>query len=327
MWLVCCKRPLRLDELVEAIAIDPGDLEFDIGKKVRSNKRLLDLCGPLLHLNPHTKAVELGHFSVTEFLLSKTLPNGSTNPYFINKLEANGELMKVCLTYIQFHRFETSCLDTQRQVDSILQENVFLEYATIQWPFHAKGKQISQGVGELIFKLLRMPSSKAYLAWSRIWQYKQQATWTPQVDDPKGHYFAALFELDDVIHGLVRNSGLDDTESSAVHGQALIAAAHNGNAEMAKLLLEAGADVNYTGQDRWTALNWASWKGFRDVVITLLKFKAGIKLQDRNGWTALHCATFAGHGEIVVALIGANAQINVYDTDRWTPLHRATEKC
>jgi hypothetical protein len=98
-WLVCCKRPFALDEPVVAIAIDPGDVDFDDGKEVRSNKHLLELCSSLVKLNPLTDIMELGHFSVTEHLTSATMPNGRENLYCVKKIAGDTKLMKVLLNF------------------------------------------------------------------------------------------------------------------------------------------------------------------------------------------------------------------------------------
>ena len=87
----------------------------------------------------------------------------------------------------------------------------------------------------------------------------------------------------------------------------LITAAFLGNAEAAKILIDAGADLNYKNVDGSTALHTAAAFGKTEAAKILID--AGIDLNDKNnlGSTALHTAAFFCRVEIVEALLAKGA--------------------
>ncbi len=87
-------------------------------------------------------------------------------------------------------------------------------------------------------------------------------------------------------------------------------ASNRGHAEVVRLLLEKGAQIDskeYSGND---ALCYASYKGHIDVVRLLLEKGAKISQQDNQGETALHFAVDKGHTEVVRLLIESGANIS-----------------
>jgi ankyrin repeat protein len=87
----------------------------------------------------------------------------------------------------------------------------------------------------------------------------------------------------------------------------LITAAFLGKTEAARMLIDAGADLNYQNADGSTALHTAAVFGRIEVAIILID--AGMVLNRRNneGATALHTAAFFCREEIVEALLAKGA--------------------
>ncbi len=100
-------------------------------------------------------------------------------------------------------------------------------------------------------------------------------------------------------------------------------AARHGHTEVAKILLEAGADVHAKVKDGVTPLHWAAYYGHTKVVKILLK--AGAKHDARNdgGFTPLHQAALLGHTEAAKILLKAGAEVNAKNKYGHTPLHLA----
>jgi ankyrin repeat protein len=84
-------------------------------------------------------------------------------------------------------------------------------------------------------------------------------------------------------------------------------AAENGNASLARLLLEKGADVKHTDDDGEHALIEAAIEGHTEVASLLLQHGAQIDLQDHARWTALMQASASGFPEVVKVFCGAGA--------------------
>ena len=94
------------------------------------------------------------------------------------------------------------------------------------------------------------------------------------------------------------------------------------HADVAKLLLEHGADPNVRDKlgDNRTALHLAIIGRFKDVVELLLKKGANPNKRDINGSTPLHAAVVVGDPEIVELLLRHGANVNVKNNEGMTPL-------
>jgi len=83
----------------------------------------------------------------------------------------------------------------------------------------------------------------------------------------------------------------------------IITAAFMGNSEAAKILIKAGADVNYKNADGSTALHTAAAFGKKEVALILIESGTDLNIKNNEGSTALHTAAFFCHVEIVEALL------------------------
>ena len=110
---------------------------------------------------------------------------------------------------------------------------------------------------------------------------------------------------------------------------ALFYAIARGNNEIAKLLLERGADANivasYGPYGNITPLALASTLGLTDIISSLLIGKSSINFKMRDGRTALIWAAISGKSEAVNTLINSRADLNIADNDGKTALMFAAE--
>ena len=101
-------------------------------------------------------------------------------------------------------------------------------------------------------------------------------------------------------------------------------AAMRGDAEAVRALLADGADVNAAHGDGMTALHWAALNGNAEIARLLIGAGAVLGAGTRLGaHTPLHVAARAGHGEIVEILAGAGADAAALTETGAAPLHFA----
>lgn len=111
--------------------------------------------------------------------------------------------------------------------------------------------------------------------------------------------------------------------SSALAGP-LHDAAKNGDLEQLKQLLDQGTDIEE--QDRFvgTALHWAAITGNAEVAQVLIAAGADVNSVARgDGTTALHVAAKRGSIEVAAALIEAGAETEARENAKCTPLYQA----
>jgi uncharacterized protein len=90
---------------------------------------------------------------------------------------------------------------------------------------------------------------------------------------------------------------------------ALMLAASANQVDIVQLLVTRGADVNAINEDGSTALMAAALKGYIDVVKVLLAANADVNIADKDDDTALKVAVKQGHSKIVKILLQTQMSI------------------
>jgi ankyrin repeat protein len=171
-------------------------------------------------------------------------------------------------------------------------------------------------------------------------------------------HWAVLRNRHDVVELLLRRGARADPRQSYGRTPLLLVARETGDLEMARRLLDAGADVNARDRFGSTPLELSAWRGFRDVVDLLLDRGAAVPADSQavavglmtaaeraltrlfrifseraadlnprndNGGTILHSAAAGGSAEIAAILLGRGLDVNARDRYGRTPLHYAAE--
>jgi hypothetical protein len=126
------------------------------------------------------------------------------------------------------------------------------------------------------------------------------------------------------VRSEVRDAKVDDQYGGP--STTLVEALRLGYSEVAKCLIDRGADVNKANSHGETPLWWASSKGHLEVVRALLDAKAEVNKAANGGQTPLYWASFYGHLEVVRALIDRGADVNKANSHGETPLWWASSK-
>ncbi len=125
--------------------------------------------------------------------------------------------------------------------------------------------------------------------------------------DAKGQHglYLAIREKSLKVAGVLLSWAKINVEArTAADESPLMLAAMGGHLDLAKRLIEKGADVNKTG---WTPLHYAATRGHTAVITLLLDHHAYIDASSPNGTTPLMMAAFYGTPSAVKLLLEAGA--------------------
>ena len=118
LWVATAKRPLTLEELREAIGIEPLQQSWDSSRFVNDMSQAIACCGSLIFVEEEHQAVHFTHYSVKQYLLSEVI-GASLRPYRIDLERSDAEVGAVCVTYLNFDIFSGQVARTTRNVQSI----------------------------------------------------------------------------------------------------------------------------------------------------------------------------------------------------------------
>ncbi|ETS80817.1 hypothetical protein PFICI_08346 [Pestalotiopsis fici W106-1] len=312
-FLTYSERPLRVNEAVDAIAIDLGP-EVPRGSRFHSQNRMpipaeiTIYCSSLVVLVRRElkrsgyrpkyilEEIQLAHFSVKDYLISDRLANGAAQ--HLKETSARSLMAEACLAYL---------LELDPKVAAIRQKTAFpfSEYSANYWASYAMvGEQNSTLVRKLAMELLQSPES------IDTCRQLQTRFWEPPVErNATALYYASLLGLPLCVDMLVEQ-GADINARGGLYGQALQAASANGHRQVVQLLIGNGANVQACGGHHGNALNAASSGGYAEISKLLIAKGADVNTEEDGHETALQTASAKGHVEIVQLLIENGANIH-----------------
>ena len=104
----------------------------------------------------------------------------------------------------------------------------------------------------------------------------------------------------------------------------LIYAIHNGYYDIAKILIDAGADINKQNKLGGTALSVAAFNKDKEILKLLIDNNVNLNSKlKKDGHTPLICASHEDNTDIVKILVEASADVNIKDNDNMTALNYA----
>ena len=344
MWVSHSERPLTVDELCHALAVEIGSAGLD-PDNVPSMGTLLTCSQGLLAVDEEASTARLVHSALQKYL--------STCPHLFDR--AHSIIAETCLTYLNFQWLKD--LPTSDLSDPV--QTPFLGYSSIYWGAHAK-RELSDGAKSLALKLFG-----DYDHHISVKLLLKHVSNPDHFDDGKdfssftGLHCASFFGIVEVVAALVGINGCDVNQIDCMGNTPLTWAAENGHEGVVKILLEQEG-INPNGPDEYgrtplsragsgyegmvemllgrndanpcepnkygqAPLYYAAFNGHEGVVKMLLeRDEANPDKPGDYGRTPLHCAAINGSGGVVKMLLERD-DVNPItpDNDGGTPLHCA----
>ena len=290
MWVSHAERPLRIDELSHALAVEMEAMDFD-PENVPPQDTVLGSCLGLAVVDRETSTVRLIHYTLQEHL--------SWNGVFPN---AHRILGQACLTYLNYDQVKGLPADNL----STLGDMSFLEYSSFYWGSHAK-IELSDQAKSLALELLNRYDHhiSATLLLSRVGGRRSYPATRHLFT---GLHCASYFGVAEVLVTLIEMEGCDINQRDCMGRTPLMWAAQRGNEAIVRLLLTQ-YDVNpdKPNNSGRTPLWCASDQGHGGVVKLLLaRNDVNPSESDKCGETPLWRASFRGHEGVVRLLLTKN---------------------
>jgi ankyrin repeat protein len=107
-------------------------------------------------------------------------------------------------------------------------------------------------------------------------------------------------------------------------GDDLLRAVEAGNQAKVHRLLEQKIDANSHDRRDYSALYFASYRGYTAIAKDLLDHGANVNARGDTKDTPLHGAAMGGQLEVVALLLSRGAEVNAVSGDGYTPLREAS---
>lgn len=157
-------RPLKLIELAFAASIDIEEEEWSEDEMFDDPDTVMDICGGLITIKEaESCGVVFSHPSVADFLNCRVLPNGSSNPYFVESQEGHKRSLKACLIYLKSRLSADGPIESLDEMEQRASNDPFFPYAASDWLYHwGPGMEQAEDIQSLIGFILRRENGKFF---------------------------------------------------------------------------------------------------------------------------------------------------------------------
>lgn len=327
-WLCLAKRPLRLRELLHALAIDEN-VPIHSKDFIPLVSDVVDACAGLVVVDECNDSISLFHRTFHDYV-NKNWSNWSPDRDEIIGLE--------CVRYLSSDGFadgpcpeiDPASLWSKSQAEDRtlaykqrLDQFPMYEYASQHWSGHIRGSEAESA--EIVTQFLA-DDDKLSASCQTLDFLAPRTT---------GAHFAVCHSLSKALQGYLRLPQSRLNVKDNFGRRPLSYAAELNDMTAAGRLIAAGADPNSEdekpakGLDRsinaYTPLSYAARKGHLQMTKLLLEKGADANHRDYRGRSALSYAAIGGPESVVRLLLERGAEPNSQDFAQQTPLCHAAE--
>ena len=249
MWISHSERPLNVDEICHALAVEIGSTDINIDN-VPSIRTVLGCCQGLATVDGGSSTIRLTHSTLKEYL--------SSHAGLFDK--PHSKIAETCLTYLNFQAIKDLTASTSRDPRGA----PFLRYSSLYWGTHM-GVELSDDSRYLARDLLDQYDN--HISAELLWK----STVLSYLHSRKP--FSALhcisyFGIAELAIDLIKAKRWNVNQRDSAGQTPLIWAARHGREEVVKLLFQqkyTQPDMKDTRYGR-TALSWAAGGGNEGVV-------------------------------------------------------------
>ena len=324
-------RPLHVEELADILAFD---FEVESTPTFRSERRsedpvhaVLSTCSSLLAVVDvdGSRVVQFAHFSVKEYLTSARLAKAkdTITRFHLSMTPAHTIIAQACLG-ILLH------LDENITKNS-LKDFPLAEYAAKHWADHARIENVSSKMQDGL-KCLFDPR-KCHLS---VWAWMHDSP-RPRDRRERSHplgvpratplHYAALCNMSDIATFLIVERSQDINAQSTIWEETpLQVSSHLGHAEIVRVLLRHGADIEARNNADRSPLDCAALAGHVGLVQVFLEHGADVNAQDNLRCTPLYWASKVGQLAVARILLSHGADVTAQCENNQTPLYQAKDE-
>ncbi|KAK7539830.1 uncharacterized protein J3D65DRAFT_299536 [Phyllosticta citribraziliensis] len=276
IWLTFSRRELQVDELTEAMCLDPRS-----PKLVRESRRpfadaveeILQGCRDLVSYDANKKVAKLAHDSVRQFLLHLKPGKGPQSYYAIDEVEDAGLLCSLMLRYLNLPDMSSGHCPRdklpERLVNWPLLNYVSFAFPSIledePWDQGANRRFVEKNLGELMDSASSKPGGGNFGSWVQVAVPEANFCLCKEVYPI---YFAASRGYTRILKCVLKWQGNRNIDTPAgVRGSTpLHIACVQGRAKAVEILLKNGADVNERNAFGERGIEFAHRYGYKDIV-------------------------------------------------------------
>ncbi|KIM99130.1 hypothetical protein OIDMADRAFT_201765 [Oidiodendron maius Zn] len=294
--LTVSRDPLTLEEIVEILAVnlEATPPRFESDSRLLDPRDILSMCSSLVTTSFAEQwdegiisPLRLAHASVADYLMS---PGSSgLSQFHFTRNAARQFLAQTCLVYLLKPEFSKG--DDGFHRDGF-KNFPFLSHAASFWPFYLQKEQSdsedhltprTKEILHMFFSTSKLPKGGNFATWVRMLIRTSPATY---VQNTHPLYYAASFGLLEVVRIILdTESGVDiNARGGRAYATALHVSVYREHIDVARLLLQRGADPNIPNNIGESPMYWAVRKRNRAMKNLLVEYGAPGKVMEEADW-------------------------------------------